>query len=179
MEINSKDFRVREGDEVNLKKWPTLVDPVYKSKEQYQELSARTRCTIEFAAAASLCVRSLCRPVDFSSHGCGRQRRRHQARDVRRQSARLPSVQLQASQPSRIAARFSLAHHARSTGTRADRHLQSILLRGGADRPRASRHSPQRRDSRTRRTTTKRSGTTAIGRSRIWKGISMSTEPAS
>jgi PPK2 family polyphosphate:nucleotide phosphotransferase len=38
MKISSKDFRVREGDEVNLKKWPTLVDPVYKSKDQYQKL---------------------------------------------------------------------------------------------------------------------------------------------
>ncbi|MGO8868966.1 MAG: PPK2 family polyphosphate kinase, partial [Alphaproteobacteria bacterium] len=38
MKINSKDFRVREGDEVNLKKWPTMVDPAYKSKEQYEEL---------------------------------------------------------------------------------------------------------------------------------------------
>ena len=38
MKINSKDFRVREGDEVDLKKWPTNVEPVYKSKEQYQEL---------------------------------------------------------------------------------------------------------------------------------------------
>ncbi|MFI5023601.1 MAG: ADP-polyphosphate phosphotransferase [Alphaproteobacteria bacterium] len=38
MKINSKDFRVREGDEVNLEKWPTTVDPAYKSKEQYQEL---------------------------------------------------------------------------------------------------------------------------------------------
>jgi PPK2 family polyphosphate:nucleotide phosphotransferase len=38
MKINSKDFRVREGDEVNLRKWPTNVEPVYKSKEQYQEL---------------------------------------------------------------------------------------------------------------------------------------------
>jgi hypothetical protein len=24
MAINSKDFRVREGDEVNLRKWPTI-----------------------------------------------------------------------------------------------------------------------------------------------------------
>ena len=40
MKINSKDFRVREGQEVNLKKWPTKVDPVYKSKEQYQKLLA-------------------------------------------------------------------------------------------------------------------------------------------
>jgi PPK2 family polyphosphate:nucleotide phosphotransferase len=38
MKLHSKDFRVREGDEVNLKKWPTKVDPVYKSKEQYKEL---------------------------------------------------------------------------------------------------------------------------------------------
>jgi polyphosphate kinase 2 (PPK2 family) len=38
MKISSKDFRVREGDEVDLKKWSTIVDPVYKAKEQYQEL---------------------------------------------------------------------------------------------------------------------------------------------
>jgi polyphosphate kinase 2 (PPK2 family) len=38
MKISSKDFRVREGDEVDLKKWPTKVDRVYKSKEQYQGL---------------------------------------------------------------------------------------------------------------------------------------------
>jgi len=38
MKIDSKDFRVREGDKVNLKKWPTIVKPVYKSKEQYKNL---------------------------------------------------------------------------------------------------------------------------------------------
>ena len=38
MKISSKDFRVREGGEVNLKKWPTTVKPVYKSKGQYQKL---------------------------------------------------------------------------------------------------------------------------------------------
>lgn len=38
MPINSKDFLVREGSDVNLKKWPTLIDPVCKSKEQYSEL---------------------------------------------------------------------------------------------------------------------------------------------
>lgn len=40
MKINSKDFRVREGDKVSLRKWPTLVKPVYTSKEQYQTLLA-------------------------------------------------------------------------------------------------------------------------------------------
>ena len=38
MKISSKDFRVREGDEVDLKKWPTKTDPVYKSKEQYEQI---------------------------------------------------------------------------------------------------------------------------------------------
>src|SRR5665647_310793 len=38
MKISSKEFRVREGHEVNLRKWPTNVEPVYKSKEHYQEL---------------------------------------------------------------------------------------------------------------------------------------------
>lgn len=38
MKISSKDFRVLEGAEVNLKKWPTVIDPVYKSKKHYQEL---------------------------------------------------------------------------------------------------------------------------------------------
>ncbi len=38
MKIHSKDFRVGKGDEVDLKKWPTKVDPVYKSKKQYKEL---------------------------------------------------------------------------------------------------------------------------------------------
>jgi len=42
MKINSKDFRVREGHEVDLKKWPMKVDPVYKSKEQYKNCQRST-----------------------------------------------------------------------------------------------------------------------------------------
>jgi PPK2 family polyphosphate:nucleotide phosphotransferase len=38
MKINSKDFRVPAGQKVNLKKWPTLVKPVYKSKKAYAKL---------------------------------------------------------------------------------------------------------------------------------------------
>ena len=38
MKINSNIFRVPAGKKVNLKKWPTLVKPVYKSKEQYHKL---------------------------------------------------------------------------------------------------------------------------------------------
>jgi PPK2 family polyphosphate:nucleotide phosphotransferase len=38
MKIASKDYRVREGDEVDLDKWPTKVKPAYDSKEHYQKL---------------------------------------------------------------------------------------------------------------------------------------------
>jgi PPK2 family polyphosphate:nucleotide phosphotransferase len=41
MKIRSKDFRVSEGAQVNLRKWPTTVDPVTKSKEQYRTLLDR------------------------------------------------------------------------------------------------------------------------------------------
>lgn len=37
MKISTKEFRVPEGDEVNLKMRPTAVDPAYQSKDQYQE----------------------------------------------------------------------------------------------------------------------------------------------
>ncbi len=37
MKISSKDFRVKEGDEVDLGKWATKVEPVYESKDQYHK----------------------------------------------------------------------------------------------------------------------------------------------
>jgi PPK2 family polyphosphate:nucleotide phosphotransferase len=40
MKISTKEFRVREGAKVNLKKWPTKVKPVYKSDAHYKELLA-------------------------------------------------------------------------------------------------------------------------------------------
>jgi PPK2 family polyphosphate:nucleotide phosphotransferase len=40
MKISPKDFRVKEGDTVDLKKWPTSIAPVYGSKAQYEELLA-------------------------------------------------------------------------------------------------------------------------------------------
>ena len=38
MKINSKDFRVRTGAKVKLKKWRTRIKPYYKSKEHYQKI---------------------------------------------------------------------------------------------------------------------------------------------
>ncbi|MGD0905810.1 MAG: ADP-polyphosphate phosphotransferase [Terracidiphilus sp.] len=38
MRINSEDFRVRHGEKVKLREWPTRVKPFCKSKKQYQKL---------------------------------------------------------------------------------------------------------------------------------------------
>ena len=38
MKINSKDFRVRPGEKVKLKQWPTMVKPFCKSKKRYNKL---------------------------------------------------------------------------------------------------------------------------------------------
>jgi PPK2 family polyphosphate:nucleotide phosphotransferase len=38
MNIDSKDFRLPPGKKVDLRKWPTIVDPYSKSKKQYKEL---------------------------------------------------------------------------------------------------------------------------------------------
>ena len=38
MKIKQKDSRVQEGEKIQLDKWPTLVDPFFKSKKHYREL---------------------------------------------------------------------------------------------------------------------------------------------
>jgi len=38
MKIDPEDFRVHPGKKVNLDKWPTRVEPVYKSKKNYTKL---------------------------------------------------------------------------------------------------------------------------------------------
>jgi PPK2 family polyphosphate:nucleotide phosphotransferase len=38
MKLDTNVFRVGAGDEVKLDKWPTKVEPVYRSKAQYKEL---------------------------------------------------------------------------------------------------------------------------------------------
>src|SRR5450631_4900302 len=38
MKINSKDFRVRKGSRIRLRKWPTRVAPAYENPDEYQKL---------------------------------------------------------------------------------------------------------------------------------------------
>jgi hypothetical protein len=51
MKLKSEHFRVRPGKEVNLRKWPTQAEPVYKSKQQYQELLAEHVAQLSSPAA--------------------------------------------------------------------------------------------------------------------------------
>ncbi|CAE6804511.1 ADP-polyphosphate phosphotransferase [Paraburkholderia domus] len=41
MDISSRDFHVGEAQAVNLRKWPTVREPSYTSKEHYQRLLAQ------------------------------------------------------------------------------------------------------------------------------------------
>ena len=40
MKIRSKKYRARDGEKLDLRQWPTLVEPVYASKDGYQECLA-------------------------------------------------------------------------------------------------------------------------------------------
>ena len=40
MKIDPKEFRVKEGKKVNLRKWPTRVDPFYASQKEYKKMLA-------------------------------------------------------------------------------------------------------------------------------------------
>jgi len=41
MLIKSDDFRIMEGHDVDLKRWPTVVEPVYTSKAEYEGLISK------------------------------------------------------------------------------------------------------------------------------------------
>ena len=41
MKLRPADYRVAEGDKVDLARWPTKIEPVYATKPQYQEILAQ------------------------------------------------------------------------------------------------------------------------------------------
>jgi hypothetical protein len=97
MNINSVNFQVREGDEVDLEKGPTKIDPVYKSKEHYKELLDDNVAQLSLQQKLLYASNSYAFLLTFQAMDGGRKRRGHQTRDVRCQSARLSSIQPQAS----------------------------------------------------------------------------------
>jgi hypothetical protein len=59
MKINSNDFRVHAGKDVDLKKWPTRIDPGIQVKGTMSETSEKTRCATE-RDAATRSITTLC-----------------------------------------------------------------------------------------------------------------------
>jgi len=142
------DFRVQKGDEVELRKWPTVVRPVYNSTEHYQELLAQHIARLSILqqllyASKRFAVLLIFQGTDSAGKDGAIQ---HVMSGVNPQGCQVFSFE----QPSatELRHRLSLGHDLRSAGTRADRHLQPFLLRGGADRPRPSGESPPRRTPR-------------------------------
>jgi polyphosphate kinase 2 (PPK2 family) len=135
MKIEAKDFRVREGDKVNLEKWPTKVEPVYKSKEQYKSLLEEH--VVKLAALQELHYASNRHAVLVifqATDAAGKDGAiRHVMSGVNPQGCRVYSFK----QPSEA----ELAHDAGPARARPDRDLQPILLRGSARDSRASRNS--------------------------------------
>ncbi len=173
MKIKSKDFRVPEGATVDLgdgKAWPTTVKPVYASKKDYQKELAKHVAKLSeqqelLYASNRYAVLLIFQAMDAAGKDGAI---KHVMSGVNPQGCQVFSFK----HPSAAGtgARLSLAHHARPAGARADRHLQPLLLRGGADRARAPGDPAQRRSCRTRRATRRRSGRTATARSSTWRG---------
>ena len=129
MHIKSDDFRVRKDAKVNLREWPTRVDPAYGSDEEYQDLLRKHVKALSsqqelLYASDRYAVLLIFQAMDAAGKDGAI---RHVMSGV---SARLPGVQFQASQRGRIETRFSLANDARLTRARTDRYFQPLLLRG-------------------------------------------------
>ena len=138
MKIESKDFRVPERRDVDLQKWPTAMEHVYESKKHYKRLLAEHVAQLSslqqlLYASNRHALLLIFQAMDAAGKDGAI---KHVMSGVNPQGCQVFSFKHPSADG--IAARFSLAHHPRSARTRAHRHLQPLLLRGGPDRPRAS-----------------------------------------
>ena len=84
MDIDYKNFRARDGKNVDLKDWPTEVKPYYESKKQLKKmLRARVEKMSDMQSRLYVSNRYAVLLI-FSGDGRGGKRQCHQARDVRR-----------------------------------------------------------------------------------------------
>lgn len=123
MKIKSKNFRVEEGEQVDLQKWPTREKPAYKSKKKYKKhLEEHVEDLSELQRLHNASNRYAVLLIFQAMVAAGKDGAiRHV---MWRQSTRRPSIQFQASERRGTGTRFSVAYHSRSTGTRPHRHLQ-------------------------------------------------------
>ena len=141
MKIKFKDYRVREGDKVKLKKWPTKVKPVYHSKKQYQELlgehveqlSSQQRLLY---ASNRYAVLLIFQAMDAAGKDGAI---RHVMSGINPQGCQVFSFK----HPSATELDHDFLWRTNQCLPERGRHFQSILLRGSADRARPSGDSPQ------------------------------------
>ncbi len=179
MKINSKDFRVQSGKKVKLAKWPTIVKPFCKSKEEYQELLEKHVEELSSLQQLHYASNHYALLLIFQGmDGAGKDGAiRHVMSGVNPQGCEVFSFK----QPSaeELEHDFLWRTTLPPSGTRADRHLQSFLLRGSAGGSSASRDSPQPGTSRRVCATRNRSGRSATAPSWIWRSTSIATERGS
>ena len=91
----SKPFRVDHGKKFRLKDHDPADTGKLHSQEHAEELLAKGVAKMAELQDKLYAQDRWGSPSDLSGHGCRRKRWRHQARDVRRQSAGLPGLFLQ------------------------------------------------------------------------------------
>ena len=122
--------------------WPTIVKPFCKSKKRYRKLLEKHVAALSALqnlhyASGRYALLLIFQGMDAAGKDGAI---RHVMSGVNPRGLR--GFQFQTAERRGTEARFSLAHDLPPAGTRADRHLQSFLLRGGARRSRASGDSP-------------------------------------
>ena len=166
MKISSNDFRVRKGDEVNLKKWPTNIAPVYKSKDQYQELLGEHVAQLSSLqhlhyASNRYAVLLIFQAMDAAGKDGAI---RHVMSGVNPQGCQVFSFK----HPTPMELQHDFLW--RTTQDLPERGRIGIFNRSYYEEVLIARVHPEisaAKGSRTRHTTTRRSGTTGIARSRI------------
>ena len=128
MKINPSDFRVPEGSEVDLKKWPTRIDSVYHDTDDYQEMLKEhvTKLAAQqeiLYASDRYAILLILQAMDAAGKDGVIA---HVMSGLNPQGCQVFSFKHPSA--TELQARFSLADHRRFTGTRQDRNLQPLLL---------------------------------------------------
>ncbi len=128
MKIDSKDFRVKPGERVRLKKRPTLVDPFYTSQKHYRKLLSEHIEQLSSLQQMHYASNRYALLLIFQAMDAAGKDGiiRHIMSGVNPQGCRVDTVQ--ASHGGRTRPRLSLADDTMSSGTRHDRCLQPLLL---------------------------------------------------
>ena len=84
MTIDARDFQVPVGKKVDLKKWPTKVEGLFESKEEYKEILEKHIKELSALQQLHYASGRYALLLIFPGHGRRRQGWRNSARHVRR-----------------------------------------------------------------------------------------------